>query len=145
MGWKCRGILISEDDVLLALGHSDPMVRRQGLRLAEPFLNRDPRIADQAIRLADDADQRVRLQAALSLGELNGDRALDALAKLAAEQGDDPWFATAIISGASKSADRLIDKLIPSDTTTTLSAGASAILRRRILPARSRRTTAQGR
>jgi putative membrane-bound dehydrogenase-like protein len=122
------GLQIGADDVLFALRHSDPMVRRQGLWNAEPFLGGEPALLELAIQLTEDADQRVRLQAALSLGELDGDRALDALAKLAAEQGDDPWFATAIISSASKSADRLIDKLIPSDSTTTLSLGASAIL-----------------
>ena len=122
------GLVIGEDDVLFALKHSDPLLRIQGLWNAEPFLGVEPAILEQAIQLTSDVDPRVRLQAALSLGELNGDRALDALAKLAAEQGGDPWFATAIISGASKSADRLIDKLIPANATAALSAGASAIL-----------------
>ncbi len=123
------GLQIGADDVFLALRHPDPMVRRQGLWNAEPFLGGEPAMLALAIQLTEDADSRVRLQAALSLGELDGDRALDVLAKLAAEQGDDPWFATAIISGASKSADRLVDKLIPANATTTLTAGASAILR----------------
>ena len=49
--------------------------------------------------LADDPDARVRLRAAVALGGLDTDAAREALARLAARDGDSPWAASAILGG----------------------------------------------
>ena len=57
------------------------------------------------VTLADDPAIRVRLQAALALGDRCRDEpaALDALGKIAAKDADDPWMRLAILSGLAES------------------------------------------
>ena len=63
-------------DVVSALGHPDPSVRRQALRFAERWLDADPRMLDRVLALAADRAPMVRLQLALSLGESGDARVL---------------------------------------------------------------------
>ena len=49
--------------------------------------------------MADDPDARVRLRVAVALGGLDTDAAREALARLAARDGDSPWAASAILGG----------------------------------------------
>ena len=57
------------------------------------------------IKLADDPAIRVRLHAALALGNRcrNEPAALEALGKIAAKDADDPWMRLAILSGLAES------------------------------------------
>ena len=57
------------------------------------------------IKLADDPAIRVRLQAALALGNRcrNEPAALQALGRIAAKDADDPWMRLAILSGLAES------------------------------------------
>ena len=57
------------------------------------------------VALADDPAIRVRLQAALALGDRCRDEpaALDALGRIAAKDADDPWMRLAILSGLAES------------------------------------------
>ena len=52
------------------------------------------------LRLADDADARVRFQVAMVLGDWDDPRAGRALAGLARRDGDDPWMRAAVMSSA---------------------------------------------
>jgi putative membrane-bound dehydrogenase-like protein len=99
-------------DVEFALGHSDPSVRRFGLRFAERWFERESKLVDKALNLIADEAPMVRLQSALSLGETRDTRVLPALASLAATSGDDPWFAAAIVSSTSSTGDQLIAQLL---------------------------------
>lgn len=50
--------------------------------------------------MADDPDQRVQFQLALTLGELPEAEAFDAMKRIAVRNLEDPWFQTAVLTGA---------------------------------------------
>ncbi len=88
------------DEALLSqsLQHTQPAVRQNAVRLAEPRLNTNTALRDVVLKLADDPDPQVRFQAALSLGEISDARVVPALARIAAQQGSDRWTRAAILS-----------------------------------------------
>ena len=68
-------------------------------RLHKQFLD-----TSALIKLAADPAIRVRLQAAIALGNRSGEQpALLALARIAAKDADDPWMRLAILSGLAES------------------------------------------
>lgn len=98
--------------VAAALDHAEPVVRRQGLRWAEPWLDREPDLRRRAIALAGDAEAMVRLQAALSLGESRAAESLSALVQLARAHGAEPWMDTALLSAVPESGGKLLAELL---------------------------------
>jgi len=87
---------------------SHPGLREHALRVAailEMRLHERQLSTDRLIKLAVDPGIRVRLHAALALGERVRDEpaALDALAKIAVSDADDPWMRLAILSGLAES------------------------------------------
>ncbi len=68
-----------------------PGVREVAVRLATK---------DIPLSLADDPDPRVRFAVAARLGDMKGDRATEALGKLAARADNDTWTESAILSSA---------------------------------------------
>jgi putative membrane-bound dehydrogenase-like protein len=71
---------LHETDVLHALGDSDPQVRRHGLRLSEPMLDKSAAVRERAVSLTSDTDPIVQFQLALSLGETRDASATKAIA-----------------------------------------------------------------
>ena len=70
-----------------ALADPDAAVRRQAVRLAEPYLDQDAALAARVTKLTDDADPQVHLQAAYSLGTWSDPAAGAVLARVAASPG----------------------------------------------------------
>jgi len=91
-----------------------PRVREHAALLAEPRLNKQPELRRALIDLAQDADARVRFQAALSLGECESDDVIDALAKIAVLSRDDRWTRMAIASSVPRRAGLLAGRLMKS-------------------------------
>lgn len=90
-------------------------VRMHAIVLAERWLSDRPSLANCLYRTADDDHPRVRLQLALTLGELETPEAAEALAKLAARYGDDSWMRAAILSSSAESAHRLLATMLDDD------------------------------
>jgi putative membrane-bound dehydrogenase-like protein len=91
-------------------------VREHALRLAEPYLDREPKLRELALALVDDPAPRVRFQLAFTLGSLKPDaNAAAALARLARRDGANPWAQTAILSSARHHAAFLLRELLPHD------------------------------
>ncbi len=86
------------DDVQRALADSHPEVRRQAIRLAEPFLGRSPQILSALQRLADDKDAFVRQQLAWSLGESNSPEVGETLAAILLASRGDSFTTSAALS-----------------------------------------------
>ena len=81
-----------------ALNHAKPGVRRHALRLSERHLDKfHPQYGD-IIKLIHDPSPMVRLQLALSLGEINNKLSIEALAKLAMLHAGETWLNGAILS-----------------------------------------------
>jgi putative membrane-bound dehydrogenase-like protein len=94
---------VTPEVLVAALGDAHPMVRRQALGIVEPIAPEEPKVMEAALKLADDADPRVRLQFAFSVGEWDGPAAGAALAKVAsAKDAEDSYLAAAVLSSAGK-------------------------------------------
>lgn len=98
-------------DVTHALNSEFFEVRIHGLRLADRWIG-NTSVLTGVLRLSNDPDSRVRLQAALSLGESQDPRADRALLDMARGHGHERWMADAILSSARHRADRLIIGLL---------------------------------
>lgn len=81
-----------------ALGDDHYGVRVNALRLAERWLDKEPGLFTKVAALANDIHPKVRLQLACSLGESNDPKSLESLARLARQDGNDPWMQAAIVS-----------------------------------------------
>lgn len=91
--------LLSGDELIELLGDEHPGVVKNAAAISESWLD-EPSIVAAVCDLAGHADQRVRLQAALSLGESDADAAAAALARLATDPAGDAWQQAAVLSSA---------------------------------------------
>lgn len=83
-----------------ALSDPHPGVRQLALRLAEPFLATDTRLATATLKLISATAPTVRYQLAFTLGTWSDPRATTALAQLARDGMADSYQRAAILSGA---------------------------------------------
>ncbi|MDW8353821.1 MAG: HEAT repeat domain-containing protein [Bryobacterales bacterium] len=103
--WTLEGIgALDAALVRQALADPHPGVRENAIRLAEPLAGKDPALENALLRMTTDPAPRVRLQLALTLGEVKTSRALEALADLAVKDAKDPWIRTAVLTSAAHSA-----------------------------------------
>ena len=84
-----------------------PEIRRHALRLAESRWDGEPELLKASVRLADDPNTLVRLQAACSWGESKSAEAGHALAKVAIRDAGNPYVRAAVFSSAEPHFDRL--------------------------------------
>jgi putative membrane-bound dehydrogenase-like protein len=105
-----------------ALSDTSYGVRLHGLRIAESWMNTSAPVRRAALALATDSDAAVRLQAAQSFGARAEPEALDALATIAADYGDERWMSAAIASAAATNPGQLLENLLqrPESTSGTL-------------------------
>jgi len=87
-------------------------VRVSALRLAELWLDKEPGFLTKVVALAEDIHPKVRIQLACSLGESNDSMGLEALARLARRDGNDPWMQAALLSAVPTRSVRLAKALI---------------------------------
>lgn len=133
-----QGILSSKE-LALALADEVAPIREIALQLAEPKFGNDPALLQQCIQLLNDPDQRVRMQAALSLSTLDETsatyqkqrKAIVAGLNAAAQKSVDTWNSCAITLAAQGSAADLFAALVQSgppannDLLTTLAQSAA--------------------
>lgn len=101
-----------EETLLIALKDEHPAVREHAVRISQRHMNSHPRVARRIVELVDDENARVRYQAAFTLGELTDrESAISALATIAAQDADDDYVRTAILSSVPTEAGRLLESL----------------------------------
>jgi len=88
--------------LLQSLSDAHPGVRRNAIRLCEPFLKNDARLGREIARLGNDADAQVRLQAACTLGEWDDPAAGDAIGRIAFANQQEPYIFAAAMSSITK-------------------------------------------
>jgi putative membrane-bound dehydrogenase-like protein len=99
-----------------ALRDPHPGVRRNAVRMCEPFLKTAPELGEGIAALADDADAQVRLQVACTLGEWDDARAGDAIGRIALANQQEPYiFAAAMSSVTPKNLGRVAAAVASSD------------------------------
>ncbi|MFN0085911.1 MAG: PVC-type heme-binding CxxCH protein [Blastocatellia bacterium] len=110
--WTLEGLSgLEEPIVLKALGDPNPRVREHALRLAEAYLPKSRTIAAALLRMPEDADPRVRMQTAFTLGQLGNASSLNALAGMATIHSGDPWLRMAILSSVADQASEFFHAL----------------------------------
>ncbi|WZO98642.1 c-type cytochrome [Isosphaeraceae bacterium EP7] len=107
--WTLDG-LGSLDDASLSGALADPSagVREAAARLAAGRRG----LADALIKAADDPEIRVRMRAAIALGDLDDARVPAALARVAARDSGDEWARLAVLSGLRRTAWTFLQALI---------------------------------
>ncbi len=106
---------LDDQGVLAGLADSEPGVREQSARLSEGFVARSPAVRDALLALAVDADAMVRFQAAFSIGAIDDDRAIGALASIAARDREDRWVRAAVLSSVGGRSSTLLTALAGRD------------------------------
>lgn len=98
--WSLQGLTaLTVEDLATAMVDADPHVREHAIRLAEPRLGDSEQLRRLLFdRCTVDSSARVRFQTALTLGEISGQQATNALAQIARRDAADPWIRTAILS-----------------------------------------------
>ena len=81
-----------------ALDDDHHALRIHALRLAEPWLDREPSLLSEVLTKVDDPHPKVRLQLAFTLGESKSPKVLPALARLVETDGQDRWMQIAVLS-----------------------------------------------
>jgi putative membrane-bound dehydrogenase-like protein len=135
--WTLEG-LNSVDRTILAEVAADPhaALREHALRVCaklEPLRKEQLLSTEILIKLAGDPAIRVRLHAALALGDRAKDDpgALDALARITVKDAEDPWMRLAILSGLAESSLAFIplcDSIPSEDGREQLQSQAAAIV-----------------
>lgn len=97
-------------DLLSALVDEQAEVRRHGVLLSEPQLEKSTILRQRVIEMANDEAAVVRFQVAFTLGQLPADRdAAASLANIAARDCGNPWMRAAVLSSVQpESADEVI-------------------------------------
>ena len=108
--------VLRAEHLIAALEDAHWGVRRHALRLASRLLRRGDSGELRAAVLArlGDPDPSVRLQLAVTLGDVGGDAAEGGLVELARKSGDERWMAAAIGSSAAATSGRLLARLVAS-------------------------------
>jgi len=122
------GLHSLSDDVLLKVLHdADPRVRAHAIQLSEPRLRTSGDLLAAVSQMTDDPDSLVRYQLALSLGEADGEKVVDPLARLARSASTDPLLRSALMTSVARDADKVLLKLLADKEFLTL-PGAAPVL-----------------
>lgn len=117
--WTIDGLGGLEDaDIATALRDREAPVRENAVRLAEARMGSSRDLLSQVLRLADDSDDRVRLRAALALGETNDPRSIPALAMIARRDGAQPWMRAAILSSVRERSNEFLREFVASPASS---------------------------
>lgn len=111
--WTLEGLeSLSDADLAVAIKDADPHVREQAIGIAESRLSSSSALLELIIDAATDDDKRVRFQVAFTLGEVDDERAINALATIARRDADDSLMRTAVMSSASRCDAKLLKMLL---------------------------------
>ena len=110
--WVLESLSALDDPLVLhALHDPHPGMREHALRMAEPSLGKSAAITTAALGMTGDPEPRVVFQLALSLGELQDSRALNALAEIAGPRQQERWFRLAVLSSVSNHAAEMFEAM----------------------------------
>ncbi|RPH38390.1 MAG: dehydrogenase, partial [Planctomycetota bacterium] len=97
--WTLEGLsALGEEEILRALKDGEAGIREHAIRLSEPRLS--PVLIGAILGLASDPDPRVRVQLALTLGDVRLKQAFETLVRLTPDGAGDPWMRAALLTSA---------------------------------------------
>lgn len=119
--WTLRGLGKLTPDVLeTSLADSDPRVLIQVIQLCEERFPLSDRLFAKLLSLADQPNEEVRFQLALSLGLATNPSAGDALAKILINDHDAKWIRAAVLSSAVPHAERILTRVLSDDVSAEI-------------------------
>ena len=121
--WTLEGVgRLDRTVVLKALADADVRVTTAGLRLAERFFapTADREIVDRVLALVARTEPAIRLQLALSLGQLRSPAGDAALVKLILAAPTQPFLSDAVVSGVGGREENFITELMVASKGTTV-------------------------
>ena len=109
--WTLEGMQqFGVDIALRLLVDPDPGVRENAVRLSERWAGDNP-VAEQLARMADDPDEHVRWQVALSIGARDNDSILGPLTRIANAKIEDKWTRLAVATSVATRAGKLLAQI----------------------------------
>ncbi|HMF73620.1 MAG TPA: PVC-type heme-binding CxxCH protein, partial [Flavitalea sp.] len=93
---------LDETIVKKSLADKETGVREQAVLVAANLISGHQDLIDGLVSAAADTNMRVRFNTAIVLGNVEGPQVVDALAGIAAKDGDDKWMRAAVLSGIGK-------------------------------------------
>jgi len=109
---------LDPETLRLAFDDNHPGTRRQALRLAESRWNQSPHFLAKAIRLLDDPDPAVSLQAACSLSSRKNLGASQALIRFGSAHSDDKLIRALVFKSALSQTPQFVDTILLNKTLT---------------------------
>lgn len=103
---------LDEGDLHAALSDRSPRLREHGLRYIGDGLKG---LEDKLASMTSDHEIRVRFQAALALGGMNGEQVVKSLGELAFRDDNDPWMRRAILSARPELALSMFQEILSKD------------------------------
>jgi len=126
--WSLEGLgALTDHDLLAAMSDDAAPLREHAVRLSESRLHTSTSLLERAVALADDANARVRLQVAFSLGEAGGERATPGLARIARRDAAGPWMRTAVLSSSVQTSATLFAELAKTPSFLDRQEGAALL------------------
>ena len=117
---------LTTEHVVTAMHDPDAGVRRHAVRLAGSRIDH-PAVRSALVARADDDNVLVRYQLAFTLGYLEGNDRLAALAKIARRDSGDRWMRTAIQTSLVRGAAALLE-VLAADRDFAMTEGSQEIL-----------------
>jgi len=114
---------LSDEDLLFALSSQSDGLKSHAVKLAETRLQKNSKLLDAVVLLADSPNMKVRFQVAFSLGETGDKAAAKALAGIAKRDAGDVWMRTAVLSSSLKLAGGMLESLLADAEFAKTSAG----------------------
>jgi len=110
--WSLGGLnALTDQDLMTALGDAHEAVRVHAIQLTEPRLDKSQELLQRVIEFSNHDNQRLRTQAAFSLGESTEPAAVTALVRLMTVSADDAILRTAFLSSAGRQPLALLKEL----------------------------------
>jgi len=104
---------LTEDEIKRALHDKNPAVREHAIQVAEPRLADSPLLTAELLKLASDSDERVQFQCALSLGDIDDNRIIRPLAKIAIQNLEDKWTRAAVLTAITHREELFLHEFLP--------------------------------
>ena len=138
--WALHGLgVLSLEVIDQTLAAEHPRLLEHAVRLSEPWITQSTSLQRKILVLANHADDRLRFQVALTLGQMaDHPETVNVLQHVIMRKDTDKWTRFAIISSLPESTDQLLEKVIqeafdrisrrPSDTENQKAAETDTII-----------------
>ena len=111
--WTLEGMgKLGKEDVVVALRDPSEGIRKNAIRIAERYLEKDTELQTELIQMADDPSAKVRFQLLCTLGNLKDTKAEAVREQILFEDIDDEWVQLAALSAKKLDVEGLLNETL---------------------------------